>query len=123
MKDKHTGGEIELVLRGELLDVIYIEDESGLDVCDLYHKLPNGTIYPKANAKANGERLVVCWNALESIPTAALSSGVVGEMVEFIKGERMRLNVVMNAFGLTNEERARYENIESILSKLEANNG
>lgn len=63
------------------------------------------------------ERIVACVNACESIPTEALSDGVVGEMVEVIQ--------IICDSNLTQDETMRriLERSKFILAKLEGNDG
>lgn len=120
MKDKHTATPWKLqgnkVVGSEVVHVngrernsLGISSASYSDtVCEV-----DGWLELEA-PKANGDRIVACVNALEDIPSAALSSGVVGEMVEVIKAVA-RYN--MNQRNLLP---AKYLDLaDDILSKLE----
>lgn len=53
----------------------------------------------------------------------ALSSGVVGEMVEFIRASHVALSITDRLVGEDEDSKYYRKTMESILSKLEADNG
>ena len=52
-------------------------------IADVFEHVHFGLDLP---AKANARRMVACWNALAGIPVEAIEAGIVGEMVEALRG-------------------------------------
>lgn len=112
MKDKHTGGKW-LISSSTMIvtdEARLIANCTPLPIQELFINMPE--------AMANADRIAACVNALDGISNEALSSGVVGEMVEAVE--------VFKEFydaDVAIEWDVFWPKIQSILSKLEANNG
>ena len=79
MKDKHTGGKW-LISSSTMIvtdEARLIANCTPLPIQELFINMPE--------AMANADRIAACVNALDGISNEALSSGVVGEMVELVK--------------------------------------